>query len=365
MKSDNNQTLASWGWTSNLAELSNDDRPVGRVIETQYKRFLVATADREIWMTARSAMRLSARFPVLGDWVKYQGETIVELLPAQNEVSRLAAGESGDLQVLGSFVDWVFVVCAVDQGININKIERLALASKQSGAQVAIVITKSDLFEPTERTPVNPLCDADEIDQALSAPKDRQSYELALKSRLGQNVELIFTSHLADSNTNESATRLGRVRQLLHTNGRHLTGLLLGSSGAGKSSLVNALINKESQVIGGVRDRDGKGRHTTTVRRAFRVPTGGVIIDSPGLREMKLSQSAAPSAGGSDSALSDQFEDIESLALKCKFTTCSHSNEPGCKVQMAIRDGDLEPKRVASYTKLKKELAHQSRRAKR
>lgn len=348
-------SLMEWGLSEalvsqwqNVSERPLDLSTVGRVIEAQYKRYLVATRNGEHWMTARSSLRLQSRFPALGDWVIFKSETIIELLPSRNEVARVAAGESGEVQILASHVDWVFVVCAVDQGINLNKIERLAMAAQQSGAQIAVVITKVDLFS----APSNP-------DGLIT----QRNCELQLRERLGDNLELIFSSLYSTSQGIDRIADLLRVTKAsdLQPGSAHLTGLLLGSSGAGKSSLVNTLLQTQSQEVGGVRDRDAKGRHTTTVRRAFKLPRGGVLIDSPGLREMKLTSDEEGLAEHSKQALSDQFEDIESYALQCKFTTCGHSSEPGCKVQAAVLEGKLDPNRVKSYTKLKRELEHRSR----
>ena len=242
--------------------------------------------------------------PAVGDWVTLDGGFITEVLPRRSVFSRRAPGVETREQVLAANVDVAFVVAtAID--VNVRRIERYLTIAWQSGATPVVVITKADLVEYVD-------------EPELAAP-------------------VIVTSSVSGRGIEAIRARLEPRR----------TGVLLGPSGVGKSSLINQLAGTDLMRT---RDthRSGEGRHMTSHRQLVQLPGGGMIIDTPGLREAQLWE-------GED-ALAGVFEDIETLALQCRFTDCSHETEPGCAIKAAIDAESLDPERFRSYRKLQREL---------
>ncbi|HET7419497.1 MAG TPA: ribosome small subunit-dependent GTPase A [Candidatus Dormibacteraeota bacterium] len=242
--------------------------------------------------------------PAVGDWVVVEGDLIVEVMPRRTAFSRRAAGVENRQQILAANVDVAFVVAAATD-VNERRIERYLTIAWQSGAVPLVVITKADLVPSFHPPP-------------LPAP-------------------VIVTSSLTGEGLGEVAAQLVPDR----------TGVLLGPSGAGKSSLINGLTGTQLMRTREVH-RTGEGRHMTSHRQLIRIPGGGAIIDTPGLREAQLWE-------GED-ALSGVFEDVEDLALRCRFSDCVHDTEPGCAVKAAISTGVLDAGRLQSYRKLQREL---------
>lgn len=264
--------------------------------------------------------------PAVGDWVAVElpagGRARVRaVLPRRTRLSRKAAGRRTDEQVVAANVDVVFVVGALDGGRNLNlrRFERCLAAVYDSGAEPVIVLNKSDLAGDPGA------CVREAEPAARGAPV------LAVSAVRGEGLEAL-------------RARLGPGR----------TGTLIGPSGVGKSTLVNAMLGREALDTGGVREDDRRGRHTTTRRELLLLPGGGCLIDTPGLRELQL--------WGDDSDLAESFDDVEAAAEQCRFRDCSHSGEPGCGVDRAIADGRLDPARYESFLKLKRELSYLLRR---
>ena len=240
------------------------------------------------------------------------------MLPRSSRFSRRAAGNPTEEQVVAANIDVVFLVSGLDGDFNPRRIERYLVTAWESGASPVIVLNKADLVEDAERV-------AGEV------------------ASLAQGVPVIAVS----------ATRragIDRLRALL-TRGR--TGALLGSSGVGKSSIANALLGEERLRTRDVRASDGRGRHTTTGRELVLLPGGGILIDTPGMRELQLWETAETIGGA--------FADIDALAAECRFRDCRHRVEPGCAVLAAVRAGMLPESRLESFRKLQDEQAHQSR----
>lgn len=253
-----------------------------------------------------SAWRAAAKRcdPAVGDWVTLDGGFITDVLARRTAFSRRAAGVETREQVLAANVDVAFVVAAAID-VNVRRIERYLTIAWQSGATPVVVITKADLADAV----VEPQVPARVI---------------LTSSVTGQGIEDIHDALLP-----------------------HKTGVLLGPSGVGKSTLINQLMGADVMRTREVH-RSGEGRHMTSHRQLIQLPGGGMIIDTPGLREAQLWE-------GED-GLSGVFEDIEALALQCRFADCSHQTEPGCAIKAAIDAGSLDPERFRSYRKLQREL---------
>jgi ribosome biogenesis GTPase / thiamine phosphate phosphatase len=259
------------------------------------------------------ARRAAARRvdPAVGDWVTVNGNFIDGVVERRTVFSRKSAGVETREQVLASNVDVAFVVAAAT-GINVRRIERYLVIAWQSGAVPVVVLTKSDIAA------------------------DPGAMRVELES-VTAGAPVVVTSAVTGEGMEEMTSRLQPA----------LTGVLLGPSGAGKSTLINAILGTEVMRTREIH-RSGEGRHMTSHRQLIQLPGGGMIIDTPGLREAQLWE-------GED-ALGDVFEDIEALTLRCRFSDCSHDTEPGCAIKAALADGSLEHARLRSYRKLKREL---------
>lgn len=323
--------LAAYGWTPHLDAAFQEHRDRGRVpgrISLEHTHiYRVVAAEGE--MLARVAGRLrhqaSGRkdFPAVGDWVAVEpaahgGDArIAAVLPRTSRFSRRAAGDATEEQVVAANVDTVFLVGGLDHNFNPRRIERYLLVAWDSGASPVIVLNKADLVD-------DPSPFVDQV-RALAPAVP---------------VHAVSCRH---------PETLAPVREHL---GFGRTAALLGSSGVGKSTILNRLIGEDLLRTYEVREADSRGRHTSTHRQLVMLPDGGLLIDTPGMRELQLWDT-----GG----LLETFGDIAALAQSCRFRDCRHHGEPGCAVASAVKAGELSEERLGSYLKLAAEQAHADR----
>ncbi len=317
--------LVPYGWDDRVAALyaSTDPDPdparhaPGRVVRIDYDRCIVTTGnDSPLQATAWP-------LPTTGDWVRLyfvddgpEGISTGAPPNVDHVLPRWSALARED-QVLAANVDIVMVVASLDRPLNLNRIERELVMAWDSGAKPVVVLTKADTFD------------------------DPKQAVVAVEARAG-GVDVVLTSSAEGSGVEEVAEHLRPNR----------TAVLLGPSGVGKSTLVNRLLDAEVQATGAVREGDHKGRHTTTSRDLILVPSGGVLIDTPGVRSLAL--------GGAEEGLAAAFADVGDLAEHCKFRDCRHDGEPGCAVTAAVDAGLLDGARVANFRKIERDLERQS-----
>ncbi len=258
--------------------------------------------------------------PAVGDFVLVEPTSpllIRDVLPRRSELSRAAAGERYQRQVIATNIDWVIVLMGLDGDFNPRRIERYLALIQGSGAQPVIALTKRDKVD-------------DDTFSAAAA---------SVRELLPGQVEL------HGINAKDSTSIAPLLAHLQHGD----TAVLVGSSGAGKSTLTNTLLGVQRQATNTVRDNDSRGRHTTTHRALIALPSGGCLIDTPGMRELKLT--------GDEELGQASFADIETLALQCRFGDCAHGNEPGCAVRAALDSGALDAARWANFLKMRDELS--------
>lgn len=257
--------------------------------------------------------------PAVGDWVQIapldeNEAVVVAVLPRINQLVRTSAGRTSRPQVLVANLDLALIATAADADFNLSRLERYLALVRSAGIDARILLTKVDL-------------DSDRSSQLADIARIAPDSCIPVSAATGEGLDA--------------------VRALL---GPGRTAVVLGSSGVGKSTLINRLLGEERLATASVRDSDQRGRHTTTFRNLICLPEGGVIIDTPGLRELLPVTDA--------SALAEAFADIEALAEDCRFRDCGHNGEPGCAVQAAVEDGTLERRRLENYHKLVRETAH-------
>ncbi len=299
---------------------------LGRVSVVHSDQYRIYTAAGEMAAEAIGALLYRTErsaWPAVGDWVAVQPvgphEAMVHaVLPRRTIFSRRAAGDREQEQVIAANVDLALIVCGLDQDFNVRRIERYLTLAHASGVDAAIILNKSDLCADL------PARIAEAAGVAAGAPV------VAISARSSEGI--------------------GPVRRLIQSG---VTIALLGSSGVGKSTLVNQLLGVERQAVREVRESDSRGRHTTTYRELLPLPQGGALIDTPGMRELQL-------WAGQDS-LDSAFADITALAAGCRFGDCSHVVEVGCAVRSAVEAGELDGSRWESYRKLRAEIAWHTR----
>lgn len=327
-------TLESLGWTeedaAGLPPASARDWVPARVVGEARDRYLVRGTGEtlEARLPGRMRHRAGGRdgLPAVGDWVGLRpprragGTALIRcLLPRRTKLSRSVAGEREVEQILAANVDVAFVLSSLNAERNVRRIERYLALVNEGGIRPVVLLTKADLVD-----------DPGPAREAVRA--------------VAPGVEVLVLSALTGAGVEAVAAQVPAGR----------TAVLLGSSGVGKSTLANALLGEELLEVGEIREGDDKGRHTTTSRDLVRLPGGGLLIDTPGMRELQL--------WGSDAGVEALFAEITAVAAGCRFSDCRHAEEPGCAVREALATGDLPAERFESYRKLKGEVEARAQR---
>jgi ribosome biogenesis GTPase len=322
------ETLRQLGWDDHFERLAmdpaNDTGRVARVLSAQREQFLVTDGNTELLCTPSGKLRHHRQrdYPVTGDWVLVDENVIRSVIPRKNTLCRGEPGSRGKQagaargeQPIAANIDTVLIVCGLDRDYNLRRIERFLALVYNCGMTPVVVLTKADLHEFPE-------------------PFRHEVEGVAF------GVPVVLTS------TEDAGTTDG-LRDYLGTG---QTAAMIGSSGAGKSSLANMLLGSEVQATSAVSASVGKGRHTTTSRELIAMPGGGLLMDNPGIREIAF-------ARGGD-GLEATFSDILELARSCRFADCSHLSEPGCAVREAVASGELSQTRLDNYHKMQREMEY-------
>lgn len=320
------------GWRSYVKDFPLTEKGIShipaRIIRENKNAYIVQTDEVRIHaeLTGKLVYESdSSDLPKVGDWVIGTHESdnlfiIKERLPRRNKISRKASGNRADEQILAANIDLIFIVVGLDHDFNLNRLERYLSLGKQHDATTKIVLNKTDVCS-----------ELDDLKQQII--------------NHSQNQKVLMVSAI-------NGTGIDAISDLFKPN---KTGVLLGSSGVGKSTIINSLLGKHEQNTNEVREYDSKGVHTTSFRQLFLLPEGGSLIDTPGMRELSL--------WADSEELDTSFQDISDLSNACKFRNCTHTVEKGCAVQDAISEDRLDKKRYNNYLKMQKELDYlQSKR---
>jgi ribosome biogenesis GTPase len=324
--------LATFGWSNVVSTAFATHAAAGlepaRVVAEDRGSYVVQTGAGERRASVTGRYRFAAgddpaAYPAVGDWVAVEGRedgaSVHALLPRRTSVLRHAPGLRSVAQVVAANVDVVFVVASLNHDLNLRRLERYLALAWESGAQPVVVLSKADL-----------------IDDLGAALADVEA--------IAVGVDVITVSAVDGRGIDDLRARIRPGT----------TVAFVGSSGVGKSTLVNTLAGDEVAAVREIREDDARGRHTTSRRQLHLMPDGGLILDTPGMRELGL--------WDADAGIERSFADIDALASTCRFSDCGHSGEPGCAVASAISDGDLDASRFEGWKKLESEAKHLERR---
>ncbi len=309
-----------------ISESNLESFEIGRVIEEHKERYVVKTVKGEFEAEITGNMRFTAQsredFPAVGDWVAlktYDSESaiIYHILPRFSIIKRQASGHSGEVQVIATNIDYAFVVQSLDRDFNINRLERYLTICYSAKVSPIIILSKTDLIEEHQ---VSDICD-----------------------RVKQRVNDVPVFAIS----NETQNGCEAIKKMIE---KGKTYCMLGSSGVGKSTLLNNLSGKTIMKTDTISQSSNRGRHITSHRELIILDNGAIIVDNPGMREVGLADTS--------SGLETTFDRIVTLALKCKFKDCTHTSEKGCAVVEAVEKGELDRSSYSNYLKLEREKLH-------
>jgi ribosome biogenesis GTPase len=316
---DKNLNQLGWEKYAAVLNLEIEKTSIARVIIESKGRYVLASELGELAGMVQGKFirqaKTEADYPKVGDWVlieKLTGEQkaiIKEILPRKSKLSRKRAGEEIQQQIIAANVDYVFIVQSLED-YNLNRLERYIAMAKEGNCEPVVILNKSDLVTNAQ-----------------------EKCQEAEKNLNGVKVILASMKNFEGKKEIEEIAKTGN------------TVALVGMSGAGKSTIINSLLEENLQKTSEVRTTDSKGRHTTTRRELFVMPSGAILIDTPGMRELGL--------WAKEESVADAFWDIEEIAQNCKFRNCNHMNDMGCAVVEAVKGGGLDAERYESYLKLK------------
>lgn len=313
--------INSLGWNSfycRALEPFGEHGLAGRVAMVHRGIYHVLSEEGEITASAAGPLYDEGNAPLVGDWVILQDRSVIKaVLPRKTVLERMRPGSAFGRQALAANIDVLLIVTGLDGDFSLRRIERYLVVAKHCGIEPLLVLSKADLLDPA---------------QAVRAVHRVQA--------LSPDARVVLWSAFDGSYNGALATVVGRGR----------TAALIGSSGVGKSTIVNRLLGEDVLATQPVRHRDDSGVHTTTRRQLIVLPQGWVLIDMPGLREVQLWAKSEDVAG--------TFIDIEELAFECRFSDCAHGEEPGCAVKDAIAAGSLDPDRLIQFHRLTREAAY-------
>ena len=313
------------GWTSAFAPHAAEGHRPARVVAVHRETSVVRDGDGTLSASVSGSFRFEALaasdFPTVGDWVAVDANgVIVAVLPRRTMFKRMAADASrllsglDDEQVMASNVDVALLVAGLDNDFNLRRIERYLAVAWSSEIRPVVVLNKADL--------------ADDVDGRVVAVQ-----------AVAPGVDIVPVSAWTGQGLDDLRAHLRAGT----------TAAILGSSGVGKSTLVNALLGEDRQATASVRGSDSRGRHTTTHRELFELPGGALLVDTPGIRSLEVL--------GAEAGLETAFDEVAEIAAACRFSDCSHEGEPGCAVRVAIAEGRLDESHLASFRKLEREQA--------